>query len=159
MTEKSLSTKDPAEGPALNHFLDLMAAELVGADDAQRRALVARFTALALPLVRRRLIDRLVTLVTGQRKEEVRRRAAASLVDLGEAAFPAVCCHLRRARRERPQIELVGVLAEIGRTLPPEKLLSIHVYLELVLARAATPAVIDAVGAAFVKLHPTEGLD
>jgi HEAT repeat protein len=156
MTPKNAGDQDSASPTQL---LDAMVAALVGPDEARRRAAVAGVTALALPPARRLLIDRLVALVTGRGQGEVRRRAAAALVGLGEAAVPALGLRLLRARRQRPQLALIGVLTEIGLALPPEGRVRIQTDLDLLLARAATPAVVEAVGAALVKFHPTGGLD
>jgi hypothetical protein len=109
---------------------------LISPDEEERKAFVCRFMQqTAIPAARNLVLDRLVNvLVSGS--EANRDRAAASLSEMGPAAFSAVKCRLLRTRSPRLQEPLAALLVRVGRHLPDEQQLDVPLPLELAAPRA-----------------------
>ena len=88
--------------------------ELSSPDEEQRRAFLAHFLQTAVPAARGLVIDRLLN-VLGSGGEANRAQAAASLADMGQAAFSAVKVRLLRTRSPRLQRPLAELLVRIGK--------------------------------------------
>ena len=91
--------------------------------------------ALTLPTVRGLLIDRLVGVLKGERQAK-RQRAAASLVEMGEAALRSLTYHLQKTRSKNLQTRLPEVLVRIGRALPPAQRTELQLDLGIAMRRA-----------------------
>ena len=94
--------------------------ELTSPDEAQRRAFLAHFLQTAVPAARGLVIDCLLN-VLGSGGEVNPARAAASLADMGQAAFSAVKVRLLRTRSPRLQRPLAELLVWVGKRLPPSR--------------------------------------
>src|SRR5689334_21115130 len=86
-------------------------------DEGRRHASVESLSRTCLPAVLNRLCHRLAGLLGGS--QSARGRAAASLVQLGRHALPALTDRFRKARSAAVQAAVLGVLAKIGPRLGP----------------------------------------
>jgi hypothetical protein len=115
--------------------LDRLVELLTDPDDDRRRAHVGRVMAVTLPAVLGLLIDRLVGVLKGGRKA-ARRRAAASLAEMGEAALGPLVHHLQTTRSKHLQARLPGVLVRIGRALSAARRTELQFDLGIAMRRA-----------------------
>jgi HEAT repeat protein len=87
-------------------------------DASRRHAVVESLLRTCIPAVLGRLSQRLVDLLA-RGGESAQGRAAASLVQLGARALPALTRKFRQARSAAVQRRVVGVLGELTRSLGP----------------------------------------
>jgi hypothetical protein len=106
-------------------------------------------------IVRERLLDRLIKLLTAA-DEGVRRRAAESLIDAGAYAVSWLTYRLGKARRPDVQIRLAEVVARAGRQVDPLYAMVFRPALELARrktrhegVRAAVTRAMEEMGSAY----------
>ena len=117
--------------PIIDKFLDPFIDRLTSVDANRRRDAVDRILADAIPVVRVRIIDRLIELLKG-RSEAASSRAADSLVQLGEIALPALHHKLLNSPNSRMVQRIASILGAIGAKAPPYSQVSIQMNLDIV---------------------------
>jgi hypothetical protein len=142
---------------AARQAVDRAVAVLVHPDDHVRREAVGTFMRLSHRIVRERLLDRLIKLLTAN-DDGVRRRATESLVDAGAYAVSWLTYRLGKARRPDVQIRLAEVVARAGRQVDPLHAMIFRPALELVRQKTRHEEVRAAVTRAMEELGSTYGV-
>jgi HEAT repeat protein len=113
-SEPTGSTPVSAEtNKVLNEFVD----GLTASDEHIRHQAVASVLAVSPEITRRMVADRLVDLL-GSKDKELRRRAAASLAELGGAVKANLVLGLLKTQDEIVRDRLIGSLTRIALTMP-----------------------------------------
>lgn len=139
-----------------NQAIDRAVAVLIHPDEQVRRAMVRHFMKLSIPIVREKLLDRLIGLLSAA-DVSVRTRAVASLVDAGGVAVNLKIYRLGKARKLDVQLRLVKVVAHAGRQVDPLEAMIFRPALERVRQKTRYQEVWAAVTKAMEELGTAYG--
>ena len=140
---------DPDADKLLDPFVECLA----GANNALRQNAVTHTLTMAIPPVRKRIIDRLMALLKS-RSKQIRGAAAESLFEMGEVALPGLRYAILSAQDGTLKVRLAEILGRIGATCSPARQWEIQVAFEVTMAKTKTPKVIAAVLKAMDQICP-----
>jgi hypothetical protein len=132
------SGRSAAVSADVRNGLNVLVGGLTDSDEHIRYKAVATVLAVALPVLRGMLADRLVDRLADD-SEVVRRQAAASLIELGGAVTAALVLRLHKAQRAEVRDRLMEILYQIAQKLPEAEGAGFQLDLLLADLMAAAP--------------------